>query len=184
MRPVFDFVTPRPFTGGDQGNGEHRTERDAGFLAEPALLDCLLTKKKPPSASAMPPSQTDHWVPKRSSHPILGFDGESGGSGTSTAASSGVSGLSLGPRAPALRFRARQQPQLRAQKGSPPGRRQAQRSWFRGPKSAIPAPCRRSRDLMARTRATMATTGMARTRRISNCHSSIRGPSEPSAPGI
>src|SRR3989304_1458085 len=39
------------------------------------------TRKKPPSASAMPPAQTTHWVPKRSSRLIVGLAGAGGGPG-------------------------------------------------------------------------------------------------------
>ena len=39
------------------------------------------TRKKPPSASATPPTQTVHWVPRRSSNPISGCAGCEGGGG-------------------------------------------------------------------------------------------------------
>ncbi len=53
--------------------------------------------RAPPSASAMPPAQTTHWVPKRSSRLILGLAAGAGGAGAAAGGSGpdGVGGASI-----------------------------------------------------------------------------------------
>ena len=90
-----DLVAACPFAGGDQGGCQEPAEKRADAGAEQALLDRIAHHEDAAQASATPPTQTVHWVPKRSSKPgsgSLGCGGGGRGGGTGGGAAASATG--------------------------------------------------------------------------------------------